>query len=202
MIEIENISKKYDDRYLFRNMTLKIKDNEFVCFSGQSGSGKTTLLNIIGGLEKPTEGQIFINGLNTAKSKDLNKIYADEIGFIFQNFVLVEDKTVNQNLNLIKSKHRSDISIEEALDYVGLLDKIDTKIYKLSGGEQQRVALARLLVKKCKIVLADEPTGSLDTKNAKIVMDLLLKLQSLKKALVLVTHDENLKKMAGRVVEI
>lgn len=202
MIELVDVKKGFEGSVLFENLNLKIEDGEFVVFSGPSGSGKTTLLNLIGGLEKPDEGRILIDGKDMKKSGNKMEAYRSRIGFLFQNFALVDNKTVRENLEFIYSKSRSDMSFEEALEIVDLKDKMNTKVYKLSGGEQQRIAVARLLIKKCDIILADEPTGSLDEGNADVVMELLKKLHEMGKTIVVVTHNEKQKKMASRVVDV
>ena len=125
-----------------------------------------------------------------------------KIGFLFQNFALVDDKTVEQNLHLVRKHNRTQYTVEEVLQKVGLEDKLKSKVYTLSGGEQQRIALARLFLKKCDIVLADEPTGSLDSENATIIMEILMSMKKEGKTIVLVTHDEKIKTMAERVIEL
>lgn len=202
MIQLQNVSKKFSKKILFDDFNLNIDDGEFIVFHGNSGCGKTTLLNMLGGLEKPDNGSIIIDEIDITHEKNLRHYYTYKVGFLFQNFALLENKTVKQNLNLIQKKARNNISIENVLSSVGLLDKIDTKVYKLSGGEQQRVALARLMLKKCDIILADEPTGSLDSRNADIVMNILHKLNENGKTIILVTHNENYIKTAERVVEL
>lgn len=159
MIEIKNINKVFDNKILFENYNLQIQQGEFVIISGESGSGKTTLLNMIGALEKIDSGQILINSIDISKKKYQLKFYRETVGFLFQNFVLLEDKTVYQNLEIIRKRSRSTVTIEEALQKVGLKNRMNAKVYTLSGGEQQRVALARLMVKRCSLILADEPTG-------------------------------------------
>lgn len=202
MIELSNVKKSFGSNLLFDGLNLKIEKGEFVVFSGPSGCGKTTLLNMIGALEPFQSGSIRVAGMDITKRKNQLRYYSDIVGFIFQNFVLVEDKTVKRNLELVKPKSRTDISIEKALELVKLRDKLDSKVYTLSGGEQQRVALARLLVKKCELVLADEPTGSLDRRNAKLVMDILKILHKYGKTIILVTHDEEIKKAGDRIIEL
>lgn len=128
--------------------------------------------------------------------------FRTKIGFLFQNFALVDNKTVKENLNLIRKDCKTDLSIEDALQIVGLVEKINKKVYTLSGGEQQRVALARLMLKKCDIVLADEPTGSLDRKNAESVLNILKQLNEKGKTIILVTHDEYIKKQGNTVVSL
>ena len=155
MIKIIDLDKSYENKVLFEHYNLQIQKGEFVIISGESGSGKTTLLNMIGALEKPDSGKILVNDIDISKKKNQLQYYRDTVGFLFQNFVLLEDKTVYQNLKIISKNSRSAVTIEEALQRVGLSDKVNAKIYTLSGGEQQRVALARLMVKKCSLILAD-----------------------------------------------
>lgn len=202
MIEIKNLCKKYEENVIFDNFSLTIEDGEFVIFSGESGCGKTTLMSMIGAIEPVDSGKIIVDGREITNKKNVQKYLQEDVGFLFQNFALVDNKTVRQNLNMVSKNLRDNVSVEEAIKYVGLEDKLDTKVYKLSGGEQQRVALARLLLKKCKLVLADEPTGSLDKRNSKIVMDLLMKLNKLGKTVIMVTHVEEYKNIGDRLVEI
>ena len=165
MIIIRGLNKAFGEKIIFSNFNLEIPDGSFVVISGDSGSGKSTLLNMIGGIEKPDSGSIIIEGLNITRLKNKNSFFADTVGFLFQNFALLENKTVKENLSLIKKSSRTKVSLKEALNRVGLSKEVNKKVYQLSGGEQQRVALARLMMKKCSVVLADEPTGSLDKKN-------------------------------------
>jgi len=202
MIEIRGLHKSYGERILFDHFNMTIPDQDFIIFSGVSGCGKTTLLNMIGALEKPDKGEILVDGIDIGKRKNRLKYFSETVGFLFQNFALMEDKTVDQNLKIIKAQNRSSISMETALDRVGLKDKLNNKVYTLSGGEQQRVALARLMMKKCSLILADEPTGSLDRANADIVMDILKEINKEGKTVVIVSHDESIKKKAERVVEL
>ena len=202
MIELTNVCKSYGDKKIFDNFNLKIDDNDYVIFSGNSGCGKTTLLNMIGSIESLDSGKIIVDGIDISNKKNQFIYFRTKVGFLFQNFALIENKTVNENLKMIKKSCASGISIEEALKRVGLADKIDQKVYTLSGGEQQRIALARLMIKKCDIILADEPTGSLDKDNAKIVLDILDDFYSSGKTIILVTHYEDIKKSGRKVVEL
>lgn len=202
MIRISNLSKAFGDHIIFENFNLTVNDGEFVVLSGESGSGKTTLLNIIGALEKFDNGDVYVDGIDINNSKNHREYFANTVGFLFQNFVLIEDKTVRQNLSLIRKCNASGTSVEDALSCVGLLDKIDSKVYTLSGGEQQRIALARLMIKKCSLILADEPTGSLDQKNAERVLTILEDLNKQGKTVIIVTHDEGIKNRGWRVVEL
>lgn len=192
MITIKNLNKKYDKKVLFDNYNLEIPDKSFVIINGESGRGKTTLLNMIGGLEKPDSGEICIDGIELTSLKNKKDFYKETVGFLFQNFALLENKTVRQNLSMIKKDTRTDCTIEQAIKRVGLEKELDKKVYKLSGGEQQRVALARLMVKKCSVILADEPTGSLDEKNAETVIQILRELNEMGKTVIIVTHNQKL----------
>lgn len=200
MIEISSITKSYGEKQVFRDFSLEIEDGEFVIFSGESGCGKTTLLSIIGGLEAVDAGKVVVNGIDLADTCRKRALYKDTFGFLFQNFALVEQITVKENLELVHKKCRENLAFSDALKKVGLYDCLNTRVYKLSGGEQQRVALARLMIKKCRIILADEPTGSLDHKNAEYVMDILRQMNREGKTVIVVTHTEELFRYADRVV--
>ena len=202
MIEIKNLQKAFEDNVIFKDYNLTIEDGAFAVIKGNSGCGKTTLLNMIGAIEPIDDGQIIIDGLDLDVNKNRRKYFGDVVGFLFQNFALIDNKTVRQNLEIIKKKHRSEVTIEEALKRVGLSDKIDEKVYKLSGGEQQRIALARLMIKSCKLILADEPTGSLDKENARKVMEILKSLNEEGKTIVMVTHAEEYHDYGTVLVEL
>lgn len=202
MIEIKNLSKSFGEKKLFDNYSLQIDDGEFVIFTGVSGCGKTTLLNMIGSLENTDSGEIAVDSMDITKKKNQREYLKRKVGFLFQNFALVDNKTVEENLRLVKNDCRSGVSIEAALKMVGLSDKAKQKVYSLSGGEQQRAALARLIVKKCDLVLADEPTGSLDRKNADTVFLILEKINESGKTVIMVTHDESFKQKGKRVIEL
>lgn len=202
MIIGENITKSFGNKILFKDFNFHIEGGEFVCFSGESGAGKTTLLNIIGLPEPIDSGKLSINGREYKTNKDKRKFYAEEVGFLFQNFALLENKTVEQNLKIVKAKGDLSYRIDESLKIVGLTDKMNNKVYTLSGGEQQRIALARLILKPCNIILADEPTGSLDKRNAELVIGLLKKINSMGKTVIIVSHDEYVKNSADRIIEL
>ncbi|EXM37747.1 bacteriocin ABC transporter ATP-binding protein [Ruminococcus albus SY3] len=200
MIELKNVTKAFGTNILFSGLTFDIKDGEFVVFSGKSGCGKSTMLNMIGGIEKVTNGSIIVDGMDITKNYNRVKYFSEKVGFLFQNFALSENKTVLKNLEMVAKKNRTEVSIDDALREVGLLSKKNEKVFTLSGGEQQRVALARLMIKKCDMILADEPTGSLDKGNANTVIDILKKLNEKGKTVIMVTHDEELKKVGKRVI--
>jgi putative ABC transport system ATP-binding protein len=202
MIEIRNLYKKFDDKILFENYNYSIPDGGFVVFSGKSGCGKTTLLNMIGCLERPDKGSITIDGIDIWRTRKKRDLFSCKYGFLFQNFALLEGKTVAQNLQIIQKKSRTEINVKDALETVGLAEKMDTKVYKLSGGEQQRLALARLMLKKCDVILADEPTGSLDEENADIVMNILHLLNQKGKTVVLVTHSDKIIRSERMVIRL
>ena len=192
MIKIEKLSKKFGEHIIFSDYSLTIPDGQFVVFTGASGCGKTTLLNMIGGIEKVDSGEIRVGDLNIAKTRNLRTYFQKHVGFLFQNFALVENKTVLQNLNMVQKQARTKLSVQEALERVGMRGKEQQKIYSLSGGEQQRIALARLMLKQCELILADEPTGSLDKENALQVMEILKSFAKEGKTVIMVTHDPSL----------
>ena len=195
-IELREISKSYGTHTIINRLNLDIKEKDMFAITGKSGSGKTTLLNIMGLLETPDLGSIQICGVqnvkpNTGKSK---KLLRNNIGYLFQNFALLENESINENLNipLIYSK-KSRVAKQElkrkALESVAISNPLSQKIHELSGGEQQRVSIARLLLKPCDIILADEPTGSLDQENRNRIIDLLKTINQSGKTIVIVTHD-------------
>lgn len=197
----------YGDIVVLKDYDLDIEKNSFTVLAGESGSGKSSLLNILGLLETFNSGEIFWWDYKNVKpySALAQRILREKIGYLFQNFALVEDKSAKYNLNIAlhnvqENKSSKKEMMIDALDKVGLSGFLDKKIYKCSGGEQQRIALARLLIKPCEIVLADEPTGSLDYKNKLIVLDILKEMQSKGKTLVIATHDKDIIDMADNVI--
>ncbi len=191
-VKIKSVSKHFGEKRLFDDFSCDIEQGDFAVITGASGCGKTTLLNMIGGLEAVTSGKIIVGGLEITKQKNLQTFYRDIVGFVFQNFALVEQKTVEENLKMVHKKGKTNISIQDALRSVGMEKALKQKVYSLSGGEQQRIALARLRLKNCQLILADEPTGSLDRKNGQLVMKILHELNAEGKTVIMVTHDESL----------
>ncbi len=199
MIVIENLRKSFGEKTLFTDFNITIPNGEFMVFTGVSGCGKTTLLNMIGSIEKIDGGKIEVEGMDVALPKNRMRLFREVYGFLFQNFALVENKTVEENLSLVLPKYASGVPIEDALNRVGLDGFQKKKVYRLSGGEQQRVALARLILKKCGVILADEPTGSLDKDNAMRVMEILKRLNQDGKTVIMVTHDETIAAFGNRL---
>jgi putative ABC transport system ATP-binding protein len=209
VIELNSISKKYGSKKILDQFTLKIVENEILAITGPSGHGKTTILNIIGLLENYDDGELVIDGQKNIKVNSAKATIAlrEKIGYLFQNFALVDDETVYYNLNLAlryvqKRKKEKNELILKTLKDVGLEGFEKQKVYALSGGEQQRVAIARIILKPCKVILADEPTGSLDEENRDLVLDLLKKLNNMGKTIVLVTHDKFVANWCDRIVNI
>ena len=207
VISLENISKSFENRKIFDGYNLEIEKGEFVCISGESGKGKTTLLNIMGILDVPDSGNVTVlNYKNPIFTSSIGKkLLRNEISYVFQNYGLVEDRTVKYNLEIsgMYSKKDKKDDLINALNKVGLEETfLSRKIYTLSGGEQQRVALARLYLKNSSIILADEPSGSLDMKNREVVMSILNDLNKEGKTIIIVTHDAEVEKCATRVVRL
>jgi len=210
MIVLENISKIYimgkTKVIALQDVNLTINDNEFISIMGPSGSGKSTLLHIIGGLDKPTSGRVIVDGLEISSLPEskLAEFRRNNIGFVFQFFYLVPTLTAKENVMLpllpIKPKWLSERA-ENLLNDVGLASRISHKPSELSGGEQQRVAIARALINDPKIIIADEPTGNLDSRTGRMVVELLKKLsKERRKILILATHNQEIANMADRII--
>lgn len=213
MIQISNMCKIYEmgDNviYALNNVSLHIAKHEFVAIVGPSGSGKSTLMNMLGCLDVPTSGNYILDGHEVSKLNDnqLAEIRNNKIGFIFQGFNLLKKLTAVENVELpliyqgAGHKERLKKSIE-ALEMVGLGDRIHHTPNELSGGQQQRVAIARALVSNPPLILADEPTGNLDTKSGADIMKTLHFLHQNGNTIVLITHDNNVAAQAGRIIRI
>ena len=209
MIELKNITKGFGQKAVLDNVNLKVNKGEMIAIMGSSGSGKSTLLNIIGLIEKPDSGTILLNNKIYDKIDDHQTTLAHRnlIGYIFQNFALIDNETVSQNLDValtysnISKKDRQNKKME-VLKYVGLQNKIDSKIYELSGGEQQRVSLARVMLKPCEIILADEPTGSLDEETSEEILKILKHLNQQGKTILIVTHNVDIANKCDKIYKI
>ncbi|HJG23864.1 ATP-binding cassette domain-containing protein [Enterococcus durans] len=198
MIEVRGISKKFNEKVVFEELSFTLDSGSMIAIIGESGSGKTTLLNCLGQLEEVDKGEIFINGEKILR-KHKRKFFQEQAGFLFQNFALIDNETVKKNLQLV-TKDQS--KIVAALEKFQVEQLLNQKIFRLSGGEQQRVALARLFLKNPPLIFADEPTASLDQKNKEIVIQTLQELNRQGKTVIVVTHDLELAKRLGRVIDL
>lgn len=209
-IEVTGLNKKFGNRHIIENFNLEIEKGEFVAIVGPSGCGKSTLLNVLGMLEKYDGGKIKINGkkLPEINSKAATMVRRNVINYLFQNYALIDNETVEKNLliamEFVNKSHKVKLNmISKTLDYVGLKHLQKEVVNTLSGGEQQRVALARTILKPGNIVLADEPTGSLDPKSSDNAFGLIKQLcKENGKTVVMVTHNMELAKRADRIVEM
>ena len=204
MITAKNIKKKYNDQEVLRGIDLKVDKNEFVVILGASGSGKSTLLNILSGLEKSDSGEVVYDNesISDYSEKQLTKFRKDKIGFVFQQYYLLNNLTVEQNVkvgaNLANNKEYVDIIKE-----LGLEDKLSKYPNELSGGEQQRVSIARALAKKPTVLFLDEPTGALDEETGRKILEYLLKLKDKSHfTMIMVTHNENIAELANKIIHV
>ena len=214
MIKLKNVSRLYPARAeqnggtirALDNVTLTVDPGEWVAIMGPSGSGKSTLVNLIGCLDRPSSGEIWLDGRNVASisTTDLNRVRAEKIGFVFQQFHLIPFLTAVENVMLAQYFHSMTDEREalDALERVGLKERAHHLPSQLSGGEQQRVCIARALINDPKIVLADEPTGNLDAQNEEIVLRLLRELHQQGRTIVMVTHDPVVARLADRRIEL
>lgn len=204
MITAKNIKKKYNNQEVLRGIDLKIDKNEFVVILGASGSGKSTLLNILSGLEKSDSGEVIYDNesISDYSEKQLTKFRKDKIGFVFQQYYLLNNLTVEQNVkvgaNLANNKEYIDI-----IKDLGLEDKLSKYPNELSGGEQQRVSIARALAKKPTVLFLDEPTGALDEETGRKILEYLLKLKDKSHfTMIMVTHNENIAELANKIIHV
>ncbi|MDR3240670.1 MAG: ABC transporter ATP-binding protein [Lactobacillaceae bacterium] len=208
VINFKKVSKKFGDNYVLKNLTFTIHDGEFVSIVGPSGAGKSTVLNIMGLLESYNSGEVSLLGdkVPRADSRKATFLRRNTINYLFQSFALIEDRTVKDNLLLAMHfvKHSEKIDrIKEILKMVDLADKFNSVVSTLSGGEKQRVALARTLLKPGDIILADEPTGALDPALSETAFNLIKELQAkYKKTIVMVTHNMEQAQQTDRIIEI
>ncbi len=214
IIEIKNLTKIYNGAGLevkaVNGIDLNFEKGEFAAIVGPSGSGKTTLLNMLGGLDHPTSGEVFVDGQNIweLKSRKLTDFRMNNIGFVFQSYNLIPVLTAKENVEFImhlqgKSKKERNSRTLELLKAVGLEERMDSRPSKLSGGQQQRVAVARALASKPKFILADEPTANLDSKSTETLLDIMEKLNKEENiTFIFSTHDARVVKKARRVITI
>lgn len=209
MIELKEVSKKYNDFSALSDINLRFEDGEFAAIVGESGSGKSTLLNLIGQIDTPSGGEIIVDGKDITRLTEREKaaLRNKTFGFVFQSFFLEPTYTVRQNVEIplllsgVKKAERA-ARVEEALKKVDMQDKADSKAANLSGGEQQRTAIARAIVNNPPVIIADEPCGNLDSKNGDGVMRLLKELNEEGKTVLMVTHSAEHAKWAKRIIKL
>ncbi len=207
MIKLEKVEKYYGDHKVLRGVDLAVKRGEFISIMGSSGSGKSTLLNLIGGMDRPEKGKIVVDGETVSSLPDekLTLYRRTRIGFIFQFFNLLPNITVFENISmpLLLQGTENDEKVIAYINRMGLQGKEELAPYQLSGGEQQRVAIARALIHDPGIILADEPTGSLDSETGGKIMDLISGLaEETRKTVILVTHESYISEYAQRIIRI
>lgn len=214
MIDLKNINRHFkngnENNHILKDINIHINEGEFIAIMGPSGSGKSTLINILGFIDRGYEGEYLFNNHNYKKSSDNNlaDIRNKTVGFVFQNFKLIQNNTILENVSVpliyngMKSQERKD-KVLAILHDVGLYDKENLLPNKLSGGQQQRVAIARSIINDPKFIIADEPTGALDSKTSQDIMELFVKLNKEKQTtMIMVTHDRQVAEKADRVIHI
>ena len=209
IIELQDVSRVYvngeHEQRALDHANLALEEGKFIVVLGPSGAGKSTLLNLIGGLDSPTSGTIRVNGrdISTLTEDELADYRADTVGFVFQSYNLIPTLTVVENVALVKDIASNPLSSHDMLAAVNLSDHIHNFPSELSGGEQQRVSIARALAKNPKILLCDEPTGALDSETGVLVLKLLLSMaRDMGKTIIIVTHNQNIARMADVVVRV
>jgi len=209
IVELKNVSRVYrngdHEQRALDHVDLSLEEGKFIVILGPSGAGKSTLLNLLGGLDSPTEGTIVVNGkdISTLTENELADYRAETVGFVFQSYNLIPTLTVIENVALVKEIATNPLSSHDMLREVGLADHIHQFPSELSGGEQQRVSIARALAKNPQILLCDEPTGALDSETGVMVLKLLLSMaRDMKKTIIIVTHNQNIAKMADVVIRV
>ncbi len=213
LLELKNIYKNYTQGNMevpiLKNINFSVEEGEYVAIMGPSGSGKSTLMNIIGCIDKPTAGTYLLDGqeINNLKDKDLSYVRNKEIGFVFQTFNLMPRQSALDNVGLplqyakVPKRERKKLCLE-ALEMVGLAERVNFRPTQLSGGQKQRVAIARAMVNRPKILLADEPTGALDSKSGIQVMKLFRELHERGTTIIMITHSDEIASYADRMVKI
>ncbi|WP_323665090.1 ABC transporter ATP-binding protein [Aliarcobacter butzleri] len=201
MIKAVHLTHYYNKDLALENINLQINKGEFICLVGESGSGKSTLLSLLSTLLKQTSGQLFFEGKNYKDIEDIDSFRRTNIGFIFQFHYLINYLTVKENIKLAKEKatHEEIYNLLKILKIENLLDKYPNEI---SGGQKQRVAIARALINRPKVIIADEPTGNLDSKNSLNVFEIFKKLSESGTTIIVATHDKELAKFANKIYEV
>jgi len=209
IVEFQDVSRIYrngeNELRALDHINLTLEEGKFIVILGPSGAGKSTLLNLLGGLDNPSEGKIVVDGrdISTLDGNEMADYRAEKVGFVFQSYNLIPTLTVIENVALVKEIVSNPLSSHDMLDAVGLLDHKHNFPSELSGGEQQRVSIARALTKNPKILLCDEPTGALDSETGVTVLKFLLSMaREMNKTIVIVTHNQNIAKMADVVVRV
>ena len=215
LLEVKNLKKVYTTRFgtnqvnALSDVNFSVEKGEYVAIMGESGSGKTTLLNILASLDKPTNGEILLNGKNTVqiKDKELSAFRRDNLGFVFQDFNLLDTFTIRDNIFLPlvlsgKKYNEMEERVKPLSKRLGIEQLLDKYPYEVSGGQKQRAAVARALITNPQIILADEPTGALDQKTGREVLELLKEINKSGKTVIIVTHDEGIAKVTDRIITI
>lgn len=213
MIKIEHLCKKYNvgksnELLALKDVSLEVADGEMVAVCGTSGAGKSTLLYCLAGMETMEGGSIDVDGqrIDCMSEKELSSFRGECIGFVVQDFALIEEYSVYENVQLafsfLKKDRDADKKVTEVIETVGLTDKKNVLVKNLSGGQKQRVSIARAIVKNPKVILADEPTGALDTKTTKEIMDLLKDINERGTTIIIITHDEHVAARCDRIIEL
>jgi putative ABC transport system ATP-binding protein len=208
-IKLEKVTKVYQagevETIALKNVDLEINEGEVVVLLGPSGSGKSTMLNVCSGLDNPSSGVITIDGevISSMNSKELTKFRRDNLGFIFQQYNLLQTLSVRENVEVGREVSLDPFTVEEIIEQVGLTPNMEKYPFQLSGGEQQRVSIARAVVKKPKIMFCDEPTGALDEENAKEILGVIQQLnETYNTTVILITHNPSIGVMADRIVKL
>lgn len=209
IIEFKNVSKIYStgttEYKALDDISLKLDEGKFIVILGPSGAGKSTLLNMLGGLDSPTSGNVIVNSrdISTLTNNELADYRAEEVGFIFQFYNLIPTLNVYENVKLVQENTKNSIDVKEVLKTIGLENHFKKFPSELSGGEQQRVSIARAIAKDPKILLCDEPTGALDSETGQLVLEELLKLtKENNKTVVIVTHNEKISGIADVIINV
>ena len=209
IVQFQDVSRVYKngehEQWALSHVNLQLEKGKLIVILGPSGAGKSTLLNLLGGLDSPTSGRIIVDGrdISTLSNNELADYRAEKVGFVFQSYNLIPTLTVVENVALVKEIARHALSSHDMLKAVGLADHIHNFPSELSGGEQQRVSIARALAKNPEILLCDEPTGALDSETGIMVLKLLLSMaREMNKTIIIVTHNQNIAKVADVVIRV